>query len=116
MTFDPTAMSADPFKLGLLAALDDPEVARASAIKLAPHLPSAEPAVPDAWLNARGAAEYLGLTLHALHKLTAARRIPFEQDCPNGKLWFKRSKLDGWRRDGHCGRFHSASTVKKNRR
>ena len=24
----------------------------------------------------------------ALHKLTAAREIPFEQDVPGGKLWF----------------------------
>src|SRR5438132_9983965 len=36
----------------------------------------------DAWLDARSAASYLGLTRTALHKLTAARTIPFEQDGP----------------------------------
>ena len=51
----------------------------------------------DEWLDARSAAIYLGLTLHALHKHSAARTIPFEQNKPGGKLWFKRDQLDAWR-------------------
>jgi excisionase family DNA binding protein len=54
----------------------------------------------DRWLDTRGAAEYLGLTPNALHKLTAAREIPFSQDAPGGKCWFLRSELDAWRREG----------------
>ena len=48
-------------------------------------------------MDSRGAGAYLGITVHALHKLTAARAIPFEQDGRGCKCWFKRSELDAWR-------------------
>jgi hypothetical protein len=54
----------------------------------------------DRWLTTRQAADYLGLTPTALHRHTAERAIPFEQDCPNGKCWFKRRELDRWREAG----------------
>ena len=49
-------------------------------------------------MDTKDAASYLGLTVHALHKLTAAREIPFEQEKPGAKCWFQRSRLDEWRR------------------
>jgi len=49
------------------------------------------------WLDSRRAARYLGLSLASLHRLTAARRIPFHQDGPNCRCWFKRDELDAWR-------------------
>jgi hypothetical protein len=58
----------------------------------------------DEWLDARGAARYLGLSLPALHRLTTREArakpggIPAHQDTPGGKLWFLRSELDQWRR------------------
>jgi hypothetical protein len=64
----------------------------------------------DRWLNARDAATYLGMTVTALHKLTAARAIPFEQDGPDCRLWFRRSELDHWRRGGGSRATRSAST------
>ena len=51
----------------------------------------------DRWLTTKDAAEYLGMTPNALHKLTAARQIPFEQEVRGGKCWFRRSELDTWR-------------------
>ena len=42
---------------------------------------------PDRWLTTREAAEYLGLSVQALHKLTATRTIPFEQEWPGAKCW-----------------------------
>jgi hypothetical protein len=54
----------------------------------------------ESWMNAKAAAAYLGSTVTALHKLTAARLIPFHQDGPGCKLWFKRSELDEWRVGG----------------
>lgn len=54
----------------------------------------------DGWLDAAGAARYLGMPKTALHKLTAARVIPFEQEGAGCKLYFKRSDLDTWRRHG----------------
>jgi hypothetical protein len=49
-------------------------------------------------MDSKAAAAYLGISIHALHKLTAAREIPFEQDGPGCKCWFRRSQLDRWRR------------------
>lgn len=51
----------------------------------------------DRWLDSRQAADYLGVSLNALHKATAARTIPFEQDGPGAKLFFRRAELDAWR-------------------
>jgi len=53
--------------------------------------------LPDAWLDSKGAAHYLGISTNALHKHTSARTIPFQQDTPGGKCWFKKRELDAWR-------------------
>jgi len=50
------------------------------------------------WLDARGAAEYLGLHRDTLRKLAAQRAIPTHQDGPRCKLYFRRDELDEWRR------------------
>jgi excisionase family DNA binding protein len=49
------------------------------------------------WMTTKQAAEHLGLSIHALHKLTAARAIPFTQDAPGARCYFKRADLDDWR-------------------
>jgi hypothetical protein len=83
----------------LVDALDDEALDRL-ADRLAPKIEArrmrAEPA-PDGWLDSRRAAAYLSLSVNALHKLTSARAIPFEQDGAGCRCWFKRSKLDAWR-------------------
>ena len=63
---------------------------------------------PERWMSSHDAATYLGLSANALHKLTAARAIPFEQDGPGCKLWFRRTDLDRWRQGG--GDVHSLSS------
>jgi excisionase family DNA binding protein len=55
------------------------------------------------WLTTKQAAEYLGLTVAALHRHTAARTISFVQDAPGGRCWFKRCDLDQWRERGRRG-------------
>jgi excisionase family DNA binding protein len=80
----------------LLERASDDTLAR-FAVRLRPHIGAVE---PDRWLTTAEAAAYLGCTENALHKLTATRAIPFEQDCPGGKLYFKRSQLDAWRESG----------------
>ena len=50
------------------------------------------------WLDARMAAEYLGLHRDTLRKLAAQRAIPTHQDGPRCKLYFRRDELDEWRR------------------
>lgn len=54
----------------------------------------------DGWLDSRRAADYLGMSRDALHKLTAARAVPFEQEGFGCRCWFKRSDLDAWVRAG----------------
>lgn len=85
-----------------VASLDGPALdalADLLAPKLEWRLKSAATA-DDGWLDAKRAAEYVGMSVNALHKLTAERAIPFEQEGPGCKCWFKRSELDEWR----CGR------------
>lgn len=87
----------------LLESFDDEDL-ELIAQRLGPRLlelaPRIEARDEDRWLSTREAAEYLGLTTNALHKLTAARAVPFEQDARGGKCWFLRSELDAWRRNG----------------
>jgi excisionase family DNA binding protein len=52
----------------------------------------------NAWLDARSAAEYLGLHRDTLRKLAAQRAIPTHQVGPGCKLYFRRDELDEWRR------------------
>jgi excisionase family DNA binding protein len=80
----------------LLADLDQDDL-RELAERLAPYLPTPTPPAEDRWLTTREAAEYLGMTSNALHKLTAERSIPFTQDAPGARCYFKRSDLDAWR-------------------
>jgi hypothetical protein len=88
----------------IVASLDDSAL-DALADLLAPKLEQRlKPAVADdGWLDAKRAAAYVGLSMNALHKLTAERAIPFEQEGPGCKMWFKRSELDAWRRTGSVG-------------
>jgi excisionase family DNA binding protein len=86
----------------LLAALDDEALERL-ADRLTPfvrdRLAMTDRGGAEAgWMDSARAAEYLGITKNSIHKLTAARAIPFEQDGPGCRCWFKRSELDSWRR------------------
>lgn len=83
----------------LLEALGPDELAEL-ARRLAPYLPQQAPAAEDGWLSTREAATYIGITANALHKHTAARTIPFEQEVPGGRCWFRRRDLDAWREGG----------------
>lgn len=51
----------------------------------------------DRWMGAKEASTYLAVPVSSIHKLSAARAIPAEQDVAGGKLYFKRSALDTWR-------------------
>jgi hypothetical protein len=63
----------------------------------------------DGWLDTKAAARYLGLTIHGVHKLTAGRLIPFEQDGPGCRCWFKPAELDAWREKGGAGGYTPAA-------
>jgi len=91
---------AELVTLVIQAVRGDSELAADLAAVLSPHLQRHEQSVADSWMNTREAAAYLGLTLAALHRLTASRTVPFEQDAPGGKCWFSRADLDNWRRRG----------------
>jgi len=84
-----------------LAELDSDALAEL-AERLAPLLAErlrTEPVDDDRrWLSTREAAAYLGIPTSSPHKLTAAREIPFQQDGPGCRCWFRRDELDRWRR------------------
>jgi excisionase family DNA binding protein len=52
----------------------------------------------DEWMDARAAADYLGVHRDTLRKLAAERAVPVHQDGPGCKLYFNRDELDDWRR------------------
>jgi len=62
-----------------------------------------------AWLDARGAAEYLGIHRDTLRKLAAQRAIPTHQDGPRCKLYFRQDELEQWRRSARPT--HAAAAV-----
>ena len=81
----------------MLDALDD-DALDALADRLAPRLAARLSVAEDGWLDAKAAADYLGLpSVNAIHRLSAERRIPASQDREGGKLYFQRSALDRWR-------------------
>lgn len=65
----------------------------------------------SAWLDARGAAEYLGVHRDTLRKLAAQRAIPTHQDGPGCKLYFRRDELDEWRRTARPMRANALRAV-----
>lgn len=90
---------SDALAVALLEALDDDALDRL-AERLAPRLAdrlTRDGREPDRWLDAREAAAYVGISRHALHRLSAERRIPCSQERPGARLYFKRSALDQWR-------------------
>src|ERR1700722_8415361 len=92
-------MSAD-LVAALLDALDDRALGWL-ADQIAPRIAArtgSEAQGDDRWLTTAEAASHLGISINALHKLSAARLVPFEQDGPGCKLFFKRGDLDDWRR------------------
>jgi excisionase family DNA binding protein len=101
-------------RLVIDAARDDSRLAADLAAVVAPHI-RPEPPAEAGWMTTREAAAHLGLTLHALHRLTAARAVPFEQDAPGGKCWFNRTDLDAWRRGSGSGSSATASKSLPNR-
>ncbi len=84
----------------LVDGLDEDALDRL-AERLAPRLAGRVPAgrtEPDRWLTTREAAAYIGRSPTALHKLTAARAIPFAQAGPGARCYFRRHDLDAWMR------------------
>lgn len=58
----------------------------------------------EEWLDARDAAEYLGVHRDTLRKLAAQRAIPAHQEGAGCKLYFRRDELDDWRRTSRAAR------------
>jgi excisionase family DNA binding protein len=100
-----SAAGAELASLIIDAARSDTDLAADLAAVLRPHLQHEQPTAVG-WMTSREAATYLGLTLTALHRLTAARAVPFAQDAPGGKCWFNRADLDDWRRGGSVRSYH----------
>ena len=57
----------------------------------------------DPWLDVKHGAAYIGASPNALRKAADRRELPFAQDAPGCKMWFRRSALDAYRM-GHRAR------------
>lgn len=86
------SLSLSPHALDALADA----VAERVAVRLADLLHEQRQS-SDSWLDSKQAASYLGVSLSTVHRLTAARAIPFEQSAPGAKCWFRKALLDAWR-------------------
>lgn len=51
----------------------------------------------DRWLDSREAAAHLAISVDALHRLTAARRLAFSQSVAGAPCYFRRGDLDAYR-------------------
>jgi excisionase family DNA binding protein len=66
--------------------------------RIAARLPQ-PPDTEDGWMDTRAAADYIGLTPNALHKIAARDGIPCSRPAGTRKLRFRRSELDEWMRE-----------------
>jgi excisionase family DNA binding protein len=57
---------------------------------------STQAAVGSPWLDAEGAAAYIGISRAQLYKLTAANAIPLRRKRHGQGLRFRRDELDAW--------------------
>lgn len=73
-------------------------MADALAPRLAERLSGYETAPEGGWMTTAQAADYLALTVDAIHKYTAACEIPCHEDRAGGKKFFQRAELDAWRK------------------
>lgn len=80
----------------LLCGLTEAEL-RELAERLRPFLGAG-----DGWLDAKAAAAYAGCTVPALRFAMSKGEVEFEQHVPGGKVYFRRSALDRWRRGKRC--------------
>ena len=88
-------MSADQQVALVLAPASLDHLADAVATRVAARL-TARRETTDRWMDSADAARYIGRSISSLHKLTAARRIPFSQDGTGAMCFFRRSDLDDW--------------------
>lgn len=96
------AGGADTILRALVADADEATL-RDLAERLRPWLAPAAVEEPDRWVETREAARIVGLSRNAMHKLTAAREVPFSQDTPGGKCYFRVRDLHGWREQHRRG-------------
>jgi len=48
------------------------------------------------WMSGEKAAKYLDVSAERLRKLQARRQIPFHQEAPGCRVFFRRRDLDDW--------------------
>lgn len=53
----------------------------------------------DRWMTSDEAATHLGVSPHTLRDLIARRTVPYCQERPGARLYFRASDLDRWRAD-----------------
>lgn len=96
MTANVSQHSPHPSQPALLDTLLD-QLADRIVDRLSHH--DQEPA-QDSWLTLAEAAKYLSLHPDTLRKHAKAGRMPYEQEGPGCRMYFRGSELDAWRYAG----------------
>jgi excisionase family DNA binding protein len=52
--------------------------------------------LPPEWMTVENAARYLDMKVERLRKLVAYREVPFHQEAPGCRIYFRRRDLDEW--------------------
>jgi excisionase family DNA binding protein len=69
------------------------EIARRAAAIVIEHLGIEQQAWPE-WMAIETAARYLDVSPERVRKLQAQRKLPFHQEGPGCRVFFRRSDLD----------------------
>jgi len=67
------------------------------------HDHAAEGEAQPEWMNIDSAASYLDCTKERIRKLVTRLEIPFHQEAPGCRIFFRRSELDSWMASSRCG-------------
>lgn len=90
---------ADPEAVELRLLIQGEQVSALAAFVASLVRAHAQPPGSDSWpewMNVDTAAGYLDCTPERIRKLVARREIPYHQEAPGCRIFFRREELDTW--------------------
>ena len=95
----PPTATEDPEAVELRLLIQGEQVSALAALVAnllrAQPQPSGSESWPE-WMNVDTAARYLDCTPERVRKLVARREIPYHQEAPGCRIFFRRPELDTW--------------------
>lgn len=91
--------TADPEAVELRLLIQGEQVSALAALVAELLHTQGQPSATDTWpewMNVDTAASYLDCTPERVRKLVARREIPYHQEAPRCRIFFRRQELDTW--------------------